>query len=137
MPWDDSLKLGWRNSCETDRKFWVIVRTSNDRGLSVSEDITNLVVPIVVVLTKLDLLDMMLLQTLHEEGTKFESVEEAQPELELRRKMFLDKYCTQPLLRVAGGNIPSVAVSSMYHLHLFSSFIGLMAWQREAELGWN
>lgn len=116
MPRDDSLKLVWRNSCETDIKFWVIVRTSNGRDRSASKDITHLVVPIVVVLTKVDLLDGKLLQTLRNEGIGFKSMEDARLELEPHKKTFLDQHCTRPLQRAAGGDIPHVAVSSMYPL---------------------
>ncbi|KAG8215530.1 hypothetical protein J3R82DRAFT_9183 [Butyriboletus roseoflavus] len=70
-------------------------------------------IPIVVVLTKVDLLDGMLLQTLRNEGVEFKSVEEAQPKLEQLRSEFLEQYCTQPLVRAAGRrDIPRVAVST-------------------------
>lgn len=83
-----------------------------------------MVVPIVVVLTMVDLLDRKLLQTLRSQGIAFKSVEEAQSELEPRRKQFLEQYCMQPLQRAAaaaGGDgvipmIPCVAVSSMYSM---------------------
>ncbi|KAG8215358.1 hypothetical protein J3R82DRAFT_8955 [Butyriboletus roseoflavus] len=70
-------------------------------------------IPIVVVLTKVDLLDGMLLQTLRNEGVEFKSVEEAQPKLEPRKSEFLERYCTQPLVQAAGRrDIPRVAVST-------------------------
>ncbi|KAH0834218.1 hypothetical protein J3R83DRAFT_11531 [Lanmaoa asiatica] len=69
-------------------------------------------IPIVIALTKLDLLDSALLPALRSEGAVFKTMEDAKPLLEPRRAKFLDQYCTQPLLRAAEGDIPHVAVST-------------------------
>ncbi|KAH0834215.1 hypothetical protein J3R83DRAFT_11528 [Lanmaoa asiatica] len=69
-------------------------------------------IPIVIALTKLDLLDSALLPALRSEGAVFKTMEDAKPLLEPRRVKFLDQYCTQPLLRAAEGDIPHVAVST-------------------------
>lgn len=66
----------------------------------------------------LDLLDRSLVLNVCSAGS-VKSIEEARTILEPHRSRFLDECCIKPLLRAAEGEIPHVAVSSVYHLTPF------------------
>jgi hypothetical protein len=92
-------KEAWKGSYSAGKKFWARVRYFTALSRITYE---RSVVPLVVVLTKVDLLDVQLEIELPENET-----------LEHYKSRWLNEHCIGPLCEAAGSDIPHVIVSGM------------------------